>query len=224
VLDDFDGMTVIGINPVTLSGSARLLKRGLDLTLAAVALLTLLPLLPFVALAIKLDSPGPVFFVQDRRGRHGRRFRVIKLRTMVADAERQTAALRERSNHSAWLLLDEDPRITPFGQFLRRTSIDELPQLWNVLRGEMSLVGPRPERPEFLELLEDRVPHWSRRLLVKPGITGWAQVCCGYTSDAASALDKLSYDLYYIKHRSPILDFAVAAKTATIIFSGSGAK
>jgi exopolysaccharide biosynthesis polyprenyl glycosylphosphotransferase len=196
-------------------GYPLLVKRMLDLGVALLAILLTAALFPVIALLIVIETRGPVFFRQVRVGEGGELFEILKFRTMIAGAEDPGSALWAQEN---------DGRITRIGKVLRRSRLDELPQLWNVLRGEMSLVGPRPERPEFLELLEDRVPHWSRRLLVKPGITGWAQVCCGYTSDAASALDKLSYDLYYIKHRSPILDFAVAAKTATIIFSGSGAK
>jgi lipopolysaccharide/colanic/teichoic acid biosynthesis glycosyltransferase len=106
---------------------------------------------------------------------------------------------------------------------LRRTRLDELPQLWNVLRGDMSMVGPRPERPEFIDLLSREVPYWTRRNLVKPGITGWAQIRCGYTSDAVGAAEKLSYDLYYLKHRSLLLDVAIAARTVAVVVTGSGA-
>ena len=196
-------------------GYPQRIKRMLDVGIALLALLLTAALFPLIALAIVIESRGSVFFRQMRVGEGGQLFEILKFRTMIDGAEDPGRAMWAQDN---------DDRITRVGKVLRNARLDELPQLWNVLRGDMSLVGPRPERPEFLELLEDRVPHWSRRLLVKPGITGWAQVCCGYTSDAASALDKLSYDLYYIKHRSPILDFAVAAKTATIILSGSGAK
>ena len=133
---------------------------------------------------------------------------------MVVDAERSGVAV--------WASA-ADPRITPVGRFLRRTRLDELPQLWNVLRGDMSIVGPRPERPEFLELLAQEVPFWERRHLVKPGITGWAQVRCGYTDDALGAADKLAHDLYYLKHRSLFLDLAIALKTAAIVLRGTGA-
>jgi exopolysaccharide biosynthesis polyprenyl glycosylphosphotransferase len=196
-------------------GYPLLFKRMIDVSLASLVLLCTAPLYPLLALLIVLESRGPVFFRQVRIGEGGHPFEIIKFRTMVNGAEAPGRAVWAQDN---------DSRITRIGKLLRKTRLDELPQLWNVIRGDMSLIGPRPERPEFLELLERMVPHWSRRNLVKPGITGWAQVCCGYTSDASSALEKLSYDLYYIKHRSPILDFAVAAKTATVIFSGSGAK
>jgi exopolysaccharide biosynthesis polyprenyl glycosylphosphotransferase len=196
-------------------GYPLLVKRMLDLGVALLAILLTAALFPLIALLIVIETRGPVFFRQVRVGEGGQLFEILKFRTMIDGAEDPGSALWAQEN---------DGRITRVGKVLRHTRLDELPQLWNVLRGEMSLVGPRPERPEFLELLEDRVPHWSRRLLVKPGITGWAQVCCGYTSDASSAIEKLSYDLYYIKHRSPILDLAVAAKTATVMLWGSGAK
>jgi exopolysaccharide biosynthesis polyprenyl glycosylphosphotransferase len=190
-------------------------KRIVDITLASLVLVVTAPLFPLIALLIVIETKGPVFFRQVRVGEGGELFEIVKFRTMVDGAEDAGRALWAQEN---------DSRITRVGKVLRKARLDEFPQLWNVVQGEMSLVGPRPERPEFLELLEDMVPHWSRRHLVKPGITGWAQVCSGYTSDAPSALEKLSYDLYYIKHRSAILDFVVAAKTATVIFSGSGAK
>jgi lipopolysaccharide/colanic/teichoic acid biosynthesis glycosyltransferase len=190
-------------------------KRSLDLMVASFALLLTAPLFPLIALLIALETRGPVFFRQVRVGEAGALFQIVKFRTMVNGAEDPGRAI--------WAQKD-DKRATRVGKILRKTRLDELPQLWTVLRGEMSLIGPRPERPEFLEMLESMVPYWSRRHLVKPGITGWAQVRCGYTSDASSALEKLSYDLYYIKHRSPMLDFAVAAKTAAVMVSGSGAK
>lgn len=190
-------------------------KRMLDVVFASLALLVTAALFPLLAFLIVVETRGPVFFRQVRVGEGGELFEILKFRTMVDGAEDLGRAMWAQEN---------DSRVTRVGRLMRKARLDELPQLWNVLRGEMSLVGPRPERPEFLQLLEEMVPHWSRRHLVKPGITGWAQVCCGYTSDPVSALDKLSYDLYYIKHRSAILDFAVAAKTVTVIFSGFGAK
>ena len=118
--------------------------------------------------------------------------------------------------------MPDDPRITRSGHFLRRTSLDELPQLWNVLRGEMSIVGPRPKRPEFVDLLEQTVPFWTRRLLVKPGITGWAQLRCGYACDADSAAEKLSYDLWYLRNRDVVVDLAICAKTVSTLVFRSG--
>jgi exopolysaccharide biosynthesis polyprenyl glycosylphosphotransferase len=193
----------------------RVVKRVFDICLAGLALFLLLPVLPVIALLILRSSPGPILYRQTRVGEGGRLFEMLKFRTMVQDAE--------KPGQPIWAKVD-DERATPIGKFLRQTRLDELPQFWNVLRGDMSVVGPRPERPEFLSLLQAAVPHWTRRHLVKPGITGWAQVRVGYTSDAVSALDKLSYDLYYLKHRGLLLDLAIAAKTAWIVFARSGAK
>jgi lipopolysaccharide/colanic/teichoic acid biosynthesis glycosyltransferase len=133
---------------------------------------------------------------------------------MRADAE---------ATGAVWAL-ERDPRITTTGRIMRKTRLDELPQLWNVLRGDMSIVGPRPERPEFVEELREAVPFWTRRHLVKPGITGWAQVRRGYTADASGTEEKLSYDLWYLRHRSLVVDLAICAKTFTTLVTGSGAR
>jgi lipopolysaccharide/colanic/teichoic acid biosynthesis glycosyltransferase len=155
-----------------------------------------------VALVTKLTE-GPVLYRQTRIGEDGRHFTIYKFCTMKCDAERDGVAFAR----------ENDPRATRIGCFLRRTHLDELPQLWNVLKGEMSIVGPRPERPEFIELIEEAVPFWSRRLLVKPGITGWAQVRCGYASDCEAMETKLSYDLWYLRHRSLLVDLALCVMT-----------
>ncbi len=194
---------------------SRFVKRTFDVVIAAVALFFLVPVLALVALIVRLSSPGPVFFRQLRLGEGGELFEIFKYRTMVDGAE--------EAGKAVWAAAD-DSRITAVGQVLRRTRLDEVPQLWNVLRGEMSIVGPRPERPEFLELLSDTVPFWTRRHLVKPGITGWAQVRRGYTADASGTAEKLAYDLYYLKYRSLLFDFAIAARTVGIVFSGFGSR
>jgi lipopolysaccharide/colanic/teichoic acid biosynthesis glycosyltransferase len=157
---------------------------------------------------------GPVIFCQTRLGEGGRVFTLYKFRTMRVDAELSGAV---------WAA-EHDPRVTPVGRFMRKTRLDELPQLWNVLRGDMSFVGPRPERPEFLAELEAEVPFWRRRHLVKPGLTGWAQVRRGYTADAAGTGDKLSYDLWYLRHRSLVVDLAICVKTLSTVLSGFGAR
>jgi lipopolysaccharide/colanic/teichoic acid biosynthesis glycosyltransferase len=137
----------------------------------------------------------------------------------------QQAALEELNEaDGAIFKIKDDPRITPVGRILRRFSIDEMPQLWNVLRGEMSIVGPRPERPEFVDLLSTTVPFWTRRHLVKPGITGWAQIRRGYTADVDGTADKLGYDLYYLKYRSLLFDLAIATRTIGIVLTGSGSR
>jgi exopolysaccharide biosynthesis polyprenyl glycosylphosphotransferase len=191
----------------------RFSKRAIDICVGTCGLLVLAPLFPLLALLVRSSGPGPVLFRQTRLGESGKPFQILKFRTMVLDAEPDGAI---------WAA-EDDPRITSAGRVLRRTRLDELPQLWNVLVGEMSIVGPRPERPEFLEQLAGEVPFWTRRHLVKPGITGWAQLQRGYTTDALGAAEKLSYDLYYLKHRSLLLDLAIIARTAVTVVTGSGA-
>jgi exopolysaccharide biosynthesis polyprenyl glycosylphosphotransferase len=189
--------------------------RIVDVVLAMIGLLLIAPVLLLIAGLVRCSGPGAIFFRQERLGEGGKLFEMIKFRTMVDGAEQQgTAVWAEEHDH----------RVTRVGRFLRGSRLDELPQLWNVLRGDMSLIGPRPERPEFLELLEREVPFWARRVLVKPGITGWAQVQRGYASDAVGAAEKLSYDLYYLKHRSLLLDVAIVAKTAGAVVGRSGAR
>jgi exopolysaccharide biosynthesis polyprenyl glycosylphosphotransferase len=180
----------------------RFAKRVFDVVAALLGLLLTAPLLATLALATKLDG-GSVLYRQTRVGEGGRPFTIYKLRSMCSDAEQDGAQFAQ----------GDDPRATRLGCFLRRTHLDELPQLWNVLAGDMSIVGPRPERPEFIESIESAVPFWSRRLLVKPGITGWAQVRCGYASDCEEMETKLSYDLWYLRHRSLLVDLAVCAMT-----------
>jgi lipopolysaccharide/colanic/teichoic acid biosynthesis glycosyltransferase len=192
----------------------RFAKRTFDIVVASIGLSLTDPLLPVLALLVKL-SKGPLIYSQTRLGEAGRHFTIYKFRTMRDDAEDPGRAL--------WAE-ERDPRITPVGRFMRRTRLDELPQLVNVLRGEMSIVGPRPERPEFVELLEVEVPFWNRRHLVKPGITGWAQVSCGYASDAEGTVRKLSYDLWYLRHRSLAVDLGICAKTLRALVSGAGAR
>ncbi len=181
-------------------------KRIIDVVVAGLALLFFLPLLAVLAVLIRRDG-GPVFFRQIRIGEGGRPLTVYKLRTMrpAAAAPAQWAAA-------------DDPRVTPIGRLLRRTHVDELPQLFNVLRGDMSLVGPRPEQPAFVDELETVVPFYQRRHLVKPGITGWAQVRCGYAGSNIGSAWKLSHDLYYIKHRSVLFDLTILAETVRTMF------
>jgi exopolysaccharide biosynthesis polyprenyl glycosylphosphotransferase len=194
---------------------SRITKRAYDLVVAAAALVLVAPIMLVLAMLVRLSTPGPIFFRQVRLGEFGSTFGMLKFRTMKDDAE--------RPGNPMWAE-EHDPRVTTVGRFLRRWRLDELPQLLNVLRGEMSIVGPRPERPEFVPELSKEVPYWSRRHLVKPGITGWAQVCQGYAADVESAADKLSYDLYYLKHRALALDLAIAAKTARVLVSGFGSR
>lgn len=211
------------------------LRRLLDIAASAAALLVLLPLMLIVALAIKLDSPGPVFYVQDRIGINrrrgerrraaragdgrrviinaGRPFRILKFRTMRQDAE---------AAGPQWAR-DADPRITRVGRLLRKTRLDEVPQFVNVLRGSMTLIGPRPERSFFIKILDSEIPHYSKRLLVKPGITGLAQVNNGYDDSLESVRRKVAWDLRYIRAQGPRTDLDIVAKTVRTVLTGDGA-
>jgi exopolysaccharide biosynthesis polyprenyl glycosylphosphotransferase len=185
-------------------------KRATDIVGAVIILVLSLPLLPLLALAV-IRTGRPVLLRQNRVGEHGQVFTMFKFRTMRVDAE--------ASGQAVWAAKN-DPRVTEAGRIMRRFRLDELPQVWNILKGEMSLVGPRPERPEFIDELLDTVPFWERRHLVKPGITGWAQVNRGYTADTRGSLDKLSYDLWYIRHRSLTVDLVICARTLITILRG----
>jgi exopolysaccharide biosynthesis polyprenyl glycosylphosphotransferase len=196
---------VLPVHEHTLSFSAYLLvKRLIDLLLGIVGLLCFMPLLPLLAIIIKLDSPGPVFYRQTRLGHGGTEFTVFKLRSMVARAEHDSGP--------RWAT-PGDLRMTRSGRWLRKTRLDEMPQFLNVLRGEMSIVGPRPERPEFVNFLGAEIPFYRARLAAKPGLTGWAQVNYRYGYTTEDALRKLQYDLYYIRHQSLLLDVMVIVKT-----------
>ena len=193
---------------------SRVAKRAFDVVVACIGLLLTGWAFPILALLVR-RTPGPIVFRQVRLGEGGRHFTIYKFRTMRVDAEVEGRAM--------WAS-ERDPRITTVGRIMRKTRLDELPQLINVLRGEMSIVGPRPERPEFMAELQEAVPFWSRRHLVKPGITGWAQVRRGYTADADGTAEKLAYDLWYLRHRSLVLDLAICVKTFTTLVTGSGAR
>jgi exopolysaccharide biosynthesis polyprenyl glycosylphosphotransferase len=188
------------------------LKRWVDLVAAILLLVTLLPLMLLVILAIRLDSSGPIFYSQVRSGWNSQQFTVYKFRSMYQDAEARGAQWAQ----------ERDPRITRVGYWLRILRIDELPQIWNVLRGEMSLIGPRPERPEFDTKLAEVIPYYELRYLVKPGITGWAQVMYPYGASVQDAYEKLSYDLYYIKNYSFWLDLVIVFKTIRVVLLGKG--
>lgn len=188
------------------------LKEAIDRVLAALLILLTLPITLPAAIAVKLDSPGSVFYSQVRTGLNGKKFQVHKFRSMSSDAEKTGVQWAQ----------EKDPRITRSGRFLRMTRIDELPQLWNVLKGEMSLVGPRPERPEFDSQLRQAIPYYDLRYLVKPGITGWAQVSYPYGASVEDAYHKVAYDLYYIKNYSLVLDAAIAIKTLRVVVLGKG--
>jgi lipopolysaccharide/colanic/teichoic acid biosynthesis glycosyltransferase len=190
-------------------------QRLLDLAIAGPLVLLTAPVIGVLALLIRLESPGHPIYTQTRVGRDGELFSIYKLRTMVRGAEFTGAGLA---------IQEGDERITRIGAFLRRYSLDELPNLWNVLRGEMSIVGPRPERPEFMEQLESGVPFWAHRHLLKPGITGWAQIRAGYAADELGANEKLSYDLWYLRHHTTMLDLLICLKTLPRMATRGGAR
>lgn len=180
------------------------LQRVFDVILALLGAVVFLILLPVIALLIKVDSPGTIFYSQIRTGLNGRKFRIYKFRTMVADAEKHTGAVFSGRG---------DPRITRVGNILRKTRLDELPQVINVLRGDMSIVGPRPERPEHVDRLTESIPFYRTRLVVRPGLTGWAQVRYDYGANDVDAMVKLEYDLYYIRNQSIFLDINIIVRT-----------
>lgn len=187
-------------------------KRALDLLFVAGVGLAALPVIPLIALAIKLDSRGPVFYSQTRVGLGGHPFRIYKFRTMRQDAER----------HGAVWATKADPRITRVGKFMRLTRIDEIPQIWNVLKGEMAVVGPRPERPEFTTELAKEIAGYDLRHTVKPGLTGWAQVCYRYTSSVRDTKAKVEYDLYYVKNLSTMMDIRILFRTVKVVLGMKG--
>jgi exopolysaccharide biosynthesis polyprenyl glycosylphosphotransferase len=188
-------------------------KRCLDLVCGLIIGVIFLFVLPFVAIAIKLDSPGAIFYKQERVGLHGTPFTVYKFRSMVQNAER---------NGKAQWAVKGDARITTVGNFIRKTRLDELPQVLNVLRGDMSMVGPRPERYQFIQELQQQIPFYRTRLAAKPGLTGWAQINYGYGSTTQDALIKLQYDLYYLKHWSPWLDLKILLRTFSVVLKMQG--
>lgn len=193
----------------------RLLKQMVDLALSIMFLALGWPILLLVALGIKLDSHGPVFFRQERVGERGRIFTLLKFRTMLKDAEAHTGPI--------WAT-DDDPRITRVGRWLRKTRLDEFPQVLNVLKGEMSFIGPRPERPHFVAQLQEMIPYYAQRHTIKPGITGWAQVRYRYGATIEDAQEKLQYDLYYVKNMSIFLDLLILLSSIQVVLFGTGAR
>lgn len=187
------------------------IKRVLDFLIAFIGLTLSIPIIIIFAILIKIETPGPIFYMQERVGLNGKYFKVIKLRSMRNDAEKKGAKWAEKN----------DPRVTKVGAFIRKTRIDELPQFWNVLKGEMSLIGPRPERPIFTAQFNEEIPGFVERLKVKPGLTGWAQVNGGYD---ITPKEKLYYDIYYIKNMSILLDIKIVFRTIAVIFTGNGAR
>jgi exopolysaccharide biosynthesis polyprenyl glycosylphosphotransferase len=190
------------------------LKRVFDVVASAVLLLLTAPVIVLFAILVKLDSKGPAFFRQTRVGLYGQDFDLIKLRSMRTDAEKDGAQFAQK----------DDPRVTRVGRFIRKVRIDELPQAWSVLKGEMSFVGPRPERPEFVSDLENQLPYYAERHMVKPGITGWAQINYPYGASLEDSRHKLEYDLYYAKNYTPFLDLLIMLQTLRVVLWHEGAR
>lgn len=214
-VDDLAPSWLIFSEGFRLNPTFLLVRRLISTSVALTGLLLLLPFLPLIALAVKLTSPGPVLYRQKRVGRYGLVFDCYKFRTMRADAEAEAGP--------TWAG-DGDPRITPVGRVLRRTRLDEIPQLWNVLRGDMGFVGPRPERPEFVEWLSREIPYYHLRHIIRPGLTGWAQVRYQYGASLEESKEKLRYDLYYIKNISLSLDLLIVLHTIKIVLLGRGSR
>jgi sugar transferase (PEP-CTERM system associated) len=214
LIDDLRPSWLIFSDGFRASRLTRIVKRVIDLLLATFGLLVGAPLMIATAIGVRLESPGPILYRQERVGENGRTFTLLKFRSMRADAEQGTPVWAK----------DNDDRVTMVGRLIRMTRFDELPQLWNVLRGDMSFVGPRPERPFFVQQLAAEIPFYMERHAVKPGITGWAQVKYRYGASIEDAMEKLRYDLYYIKHMSIVFDLTIGIDTVKVILSGKGAK
>jgi len=207
------GFPLIDIFPRLMPNWEKVIKRFIDIFISVFALIFFLPFLLFFGLLIKIDSVGPAFYHQKRVGKNEKEFRIFKLRTMVVDAEKKSGPI--------WSQKD-DPRITRIGRILRRIRLDEIPQFINVLEGHMSIVGPRPERPNFVDEFSKKIPLYKHRLKMKPGITGWAQIKHKYDESLDDVKEKLQYDLYYLENMSLRLDFKIILNTISIVFSAKG--
>jgi sugar transferase (PEP-CTERM system associated) len=215
MLESMQPSGIIFSSGFSVSPLLRLLKRVTDIGLSGLGLLLTAPLIPVIAVLIKLESYGPVLFAQERMGQNGKPFMLYKFRSMRVDAEVATGPV---------FAVDHDDRITRVGRLLRTTRLDELPQLFNILKGDMSFVGPRPERPFFVEHFQKDIPYYIQRLSVKPGLTGWAQVNYAYCSTTEDTMQKLRLDLYYIKHMSLLLDLSILLRTVKTVMLRQGAR
>ncbi len=207
------GMPLIDIMPELMPEWEKKLKRLMDIVISLLLLLISLPITILTSIAIKIDSEGPIFFKQERLGQNGKPFKVLKFRSMINDAEKYTGPV--------WSQKD-DPRVTRMGRFVRKVRIDEIPQMLNVLKGEMSLVGPRPERAFFVDKLSKEIPYYKRRLKVRPGVTGWAQIKHKYDETIEDVKIKLKYDLFYIENMSLRMDFKILLRTVFVVLFGKG--
>ncbi len=210
---EIHGLPLIEVHPQLVSPTIRFFKRAFDIVMGLCMSVVVLAITPFIAILIKSEGPGPIFYTQKRVGRKGQLFTLLKFRSMIDNAESSSGAV--------WAQKD-DPRVTKFGRFLRKSHLDELPQFFNVLLGQMSLVGPRPERPNFVEEFKTIIPLYERRLRVRPGITGWAQVRHKYDESIADVAEKTRYDLFYIDHLSLLIDLKILIATALKMLRGGG--
>ena len=215
LIEDIQPSWFIYSNGFRFTSARRAWKRAMDILFASVGILLVVPFVPVIALLIKLSSPGPVLFKQKRVGERGVEFTLIKFRTMCDNAEAETGPV--------WAS-EDDARVTGLGRWLRKMRIDEIPQLFNVLKGEMSFIGPRPERKEFVDRLSEIVPYYGKRHFIKPGVTGWAQVRYAYGASDEDALEKMRYDLYYIKNYSLTLDIMILLETVKVVLLGRGGR
>ena len=215
LIDKIRPSSLIFSNGFNKSPVVQSLKTCSDLLLSLIFLVLFMPLMVCIAVAIKIDSPGPVFYRQERYGRNGKLFDLLKFRSMKNNAEKETGPVWAEEN---------DKRITRIGKIIRKFRLDELPQIINVLKGEMSFIGPRPERPFFVEQLKKEIPYYDKRHIVKPGITGWAQTEYSYGATKEEAMEKLKYDLYYIKNMSLFFDLFIYFRTVKIVLFGEGAR
>ena len=214
-VEDINPSWLVQSNGFLVTPFIRLMKRIIDIVFASIVLLIALPFFPLVALLIKISSPGPIFYFQNRVGANGETFAIFKFRSMRQDAEKETGASWAR---------EDDPRVTRIGAFMRKARIDELPQLINVLKGDMSFIGPRPERPEFVREISKVAPYYLERHAVKPGITGWAQVMYPYGASLGDSVEKLRYDLYYINNLSFFLEFLIVFETIKVVLFRRGGR
>ena len=212
-ISDIYGEPLVNISRSSMSDSGKNIKRALDVFISCIALVALMPFYAVVSIIIKRTSPGPIFYLQERIGLHNKPFHIIKFRSMVQNAE---AAGRPQ------LSSDDDPRITPFGRFMRKYRIDELPQFWNVLRGDMSLVGPRPERKFYIDQIIERIPAYALLHQVRPGITSMGMVKFGYAKNVDEMVERVRYDLMYLNNMSLLNDIKILIYTIKIVFTGRG--
>ena len=213
-LEGLTPSTLIFTEGFNVKAPLQFVRRLVSIAVSLIGLMICLPVIPFIALAVRLSSPGPILFRQTRVGRRGRPFTIFKFRTMAQNAEAKGAVWAAKN----------DPRVTSLGRFMRKTRLDEIPQLWNVLHGDMAFVGPRPERPEFVQWLTNEIPYYELRHIIRPGITGWAQVRYQYGASLEETKQKLEYDLYYVKHLSLGLDLFIMFETIKTVVLRRGAQ